>query len=294
MKKLIIFFLFAFSQKLLISQDTGQIFSDKNDSLKYSKLVIRSAPAFTIEFNGHYDFGIYELSANNNGDFSSSQFTNGENFGVRHGFGGTVLLKISIHRKGNLRLCFGGSYNRFSSKYSKLLEDMKEAGYANYNVYSISAGIENNFTPGFKFKPLVGIGIVGSFISGNARVYDKISEDYRNLEIIPAFRLGLTFYSGLEYLLNNRIGVNCGIKIVHANLWLKDTRISENSNEIYLNDKRVVPRVPFAGWRQFMWGALYVGVNFYFGIEQKDYYFRKIQSQRQTSVNEFIRSNMYQ
>jgi hypothetical protein len=262
---------------LLHSQDTGMPERNDSDNPQYLKLVVRSAPSFTIEVNGHYDFGVYELSANNNGDFSSSQFVNGENFGVRHGFGATAIAKLSITEKGYFRVCFFGGYNRFSSRYSKYLEDQNEGGYANYNVITFGTGIENSFTPGYKFKPLIGIGLLGSVINGSARVYDKDLSGYRNLDILPAFRLGLTLYSGLEYLVNNRIGLNCGIRIVHANLWLKDTKVSDNPNEIYLNDKRVVPRIPYSGWRQFMWGELYGGVNIYFGISQKDYFIKKIQ-----------------
>jgi hypothetical protein len=275
MKKLITLSILTLSTPLLLTQNFEKQSSYNTDSSQNVKLTIRSAPAFTIEFNGHYDFGVYELSANNNGDFSSAQFTKGENFGVRHGFGGTAVIKISIHDKGYLRLCFCGSYNRFSSKFSKYMENQSETEYALYNVFSFGAGIENSFTPGYKFKPLIGIGVICSVISGDARVFDENTKNYRDLKINPAFRLGLTLYSGLEYLINNRIGLNCGIKIVHANLWLKNTKVSENPNEIYLNDERVVPRIPFSGFRQFMWGALYGGVNIYFGIIQKDYYFRK-------------------
>ena len=278
MKKLITILLiltFPAPAQLLFSQDSGMLRSTDSYSSHYLKLTVRSAPALTIEFNGHYDFGVFELSGNNNGDFSSSQFINGENFGVRHGIGGTAILKYTLNEKGFLRLCLIGSYNRFSSKYSKYLESTNEAGYANYNVFTIGAGIENSFTPGYKFKPLVGIGLIGSIIGGNSRVFDKDFNKYRDLSINPAFRLGLTVYSGLEYLINNKVGLNCGIRLVHANLWLKDSKVSDNPNEINLNDARVSPRLPYTGWRQFMWGELYGGVDIYFGIIQKDYIFKK-------------------
>ena len=281
MKKLFIIFLiltFSPTLRFLYSQDSGFNLTSNSDSTRYMKLIIRSAPAFTIEVSGHYDFGVYELSANNNGDFSSSQFINGENFGVRHGIGGTAILKYSINEKGYIRLCGILSFNRFSSKYSKYLESQNEAGYASYNVLSFGAGIENSFTPGFKFKPLVGIGLIGSVISGNAKVYDNSLAGYKDLTINSAFRLGLTLYSGVEYLINNKIGLNCGIRLVHSNLWLKDTKVSNNPDEIYLNDKRVIPRAPYSGFRQFMWGEIYGGVNFYFGISEKDYIIKKFQN----------------
>ena len=258
------------------SQDTGYRNAVDSTNPKYIKAVIRSVPSITIELNGHYDFGIFELSADDNGDFSSSQFVNGQNFGVRHGFGAYGALKLNLQEEGHFRLCFNTSYNRFSSGVNKLLTGDNEGEYANYNIYSLGVGLENNFTPSYKFKPLVGISILASVIDGDARVYDENLLLYRNLQIIPAFRLGVTVYSGFEYLLNNKYGFNCGIKIVHANLWLKDTKVSDNPNEIYLNDQRTVPRPLYSGFRQFVWGELYLGVNYYFGISQKEYIIKKI------------------
>ena len=124
MKKLFIIFLiltFSPTLRFLYSQDSGFNLTSNSDSTRYMKLIIRSAPAFTIEVSGHYDFGVYELSANNNGDFSSSQFINGENFGVRHGIGGTAILKYSINEKGYIRLCGILSFNRFSSMPSRAI-----------------------------------------------------------------------------------------------------------------------------------------------------------------------------
>ena len=95
------------------------------------------------------------------------------------------------------------------------------------------------------------------------------------MKIKPAFRLGISVFSGLEYLLNDRIGMNFGFRFNHANLWLKDTKVSDNPNELYLNDKRVIPRIPYSGWRQFAWGSFYGGVNIYFGIRQKSYVMKK-------------------
>jgi hypothetical protein len=262
----------------LFSQDTG--IQNPNDTFRsqYLELIIRSSPVITLEFSGQYNFGVYELSANDNGDFSSLEFAKGDNFGVRHGFGGTIMAKFPLHQRGYLRLCISGSYNRFSSKFNKALVETVEKGYAVYNVFTFGAGIENSFTPTYKFKPLVGINLIGSVISGSARILGKPGQTgYGNLDILPAFRLGILVYSGLEYLVTNKIGVNCGIKFVHANLWLKNAKISENPNEIYFNDSYTHPRFPFSGFKQFAWGSFYGGVNYYFGIVQKNFRIKKAQ-----------------
>lgn len=237
------------------------------------KMMIRTAPKLTFEFSGFYGFGVFELSANDNGDFSCEEFETGENFGVRHGVGGNFVVKIPLHKRGNIRLDISGMFTKFNSKYSKAINKGDPSEFVTYNAYTGGVGIENNFTPNHKIKTLVGISLIGSVITGNAKLC--IDKSYTDMKIIPAFRLGLSVFSGLEYLLNDRIGMNFGFRFNHANLWLKDTKVSDNPNELYLNDKRVTPRVPYSGWRQFAWGSFYGGVNIYFGIKQKKYILRK-------------------
>jgi hypothetical protein len=256
------------------TQQSGENASNAKTRLTYVKMMIRTAPKLTIEFSGFYNYGIFELSANDNGDFSQSEFIKGENFGVRHGVGGSFVLKIPLHEKGNIRLDISGMYSRFSSKFSKMPGVTSGDEYVLYNVYSGGIGIENNFTPNHKIKTLVGAGFLTSVITGNANLF--INNTYQNVTIKPAFRLGLSFFSGVEYLLRNNFGLNFGFKLNHANLWLKDSKTSDKENEIYLNDKRVLPRIPYSGWKQFAWGSFYGGINIYFGIKEKTYTIRKI------------------
>lgn len=260
----------------LYPQDSGKKEFKDTVRTEYLKAIIRSVPVLTIEVNGNYDFGLFELSANDNGDFSSNEFIGGENFGVRHGFGLMTSVKFNLQESGHFRLCISGGYSRFSSRFNKLFTVQSEESFADYNVYSLGVGVENSFTPSYKFKPVVGISLIGSIIDGNAQLADPSITGLLSVDIKPAFRLGLSAYSGLEYMVNNKYGLNCGIRIVHANLWLKDTKVSDNPGEIYLNDKRVVPRIPFSGFRQFAWGELYAGVNIYFGIHQKEYIIKKM------------------
>ncbi len=255
------------------TQQSGEKASNAKTRLTYVKMMIRTAPKLTIEFSGFYNYGIFELSANDNGDFSQNELIKGENFGVRHGVGGNFVLKIPLHERGNIRLNISGMYSRFSSKFSKLPDVLNEDGYVSYNVYSGGIGIENNFTPNHKIKTLVGASFLASVITGNANLF--MDNTYLNITIKPAFRMGLSFFSGVEYLLGNNYGFNFGFKINHANLWLKDSKTSDNANEIYLNDKRLVPRIPYSGWKQFAWGSIYGGVNIYFGIKEKTYTMRK-------------------
>jgi hypothetical protein len=269
---IILTFLLSVSE-IGFSQIKGQMASTGKIKHTYTKMMIRTAPKLTLEFSGYYSYGIFELSANDNGDFAADEFIKGQNFGVRHGIGGNFVVKIPLHEKGNLRLNISGLYSRFSSKFNKITVSQKEAGYVNYNVFSGGIGIENNFTPSHKIKTLAGISLIGSVITGNA--YLPSSENTINAKIKPAFRLGLSVFSGLEYLLYNNLGLNCGYRFTHANLWLKKSETSDNPNEIYLNDKRVLPRIPYSGWKQFAFGSFYAGFNIYFGISEKTYVVRK-------------------
>jgi hypothetical protein len=255
--------------------NTLRTISDSTEDRKedYIMLTIRNAPKLTVQFNFDYDFGLFELSANDNGDLHTDEFINGRNFGVRHGLGAGVTVKIPLHEQGKFRLNTSVMYNGFSSKFNKVFVSSSEYDYVKYDVISGSVGIENNFTPSFKVKAYIGIGIQGSVIYGSARItQENVPSEFK---ILPAFRVGLNLFSGLEYMVFNNLGFTFGLKITHANLWLKESKESGNPGEIYLNDKRVTNKYPFAGFRQFAWGSLSTGVNYYFGVKEKHYIFKK-------------------
>jgi hypothetical protein len=172
-----------------------------------------------------------------------------------------------------LRANLSVSYHNFSSRFNKSLNSVTEPDFLKYDVYSGIIGIENNFTPMFKFKPYVGIGIIGSIIEGNGKVTRE--NEQNNVKVLPAFRLGLSLSSGLEYMFTNKLGFNCGVRFTHANIWLKESKVSENPNETYLNDSRTISEIPFAGFKQFAWGSFFAGMNYYLGIKEKTYIYTK-------------------
>jgi opacity protein-like surface antigen len=237
-------------------------------------MTVRNAPAYTIQFSGNYDYGVFELSGNNNGDFDSEELVNGENFGVRHGIGANLTFKVPLHEKGNIRLNVMLFYNRFSSSFSKVLTSNDASQYARYQVFSIGAGLENNFTPSYKIKTYISGGIIASLISGQLGIYDE-SGVFGNVSVKPALRLGITLSSGLEYMLSNNMGLNFGFRFTHANVWLKNSEVSTDPNEVYLNDKRVSPKLPYSGFKQFAWGSFFLGMDLYFGVSEKKYIYPK-------------------
>jgi hypothetical protein len=226
-----------------------------------------------VQFTIDYDYGVFELSANDNGDLNKDQFINGKDFGVRHGFGANLSAKYPLHKSGNLRLTSALMYNRFTSKFNKVFVNEKEEDYVKYDVYSLAIGIEDNFNPGLKLRAFTGIGLVSSIISGDARISG--TESVTDFSIKPAFRIGLNIYSGFEYLLSKNMGLSFGLKFTHANLWLKESKASENPGELYLNDQKVSNNQLYSGYRQFAWGSFEIGFNYYLGVNEKEYYYRK-------------------
>jgi len=261
------------SQTALSAGSTGITDSSENTEHDYFTLTIRNAPTLTFQFGIDYDYGVFELSANDNGDLNNDQFISGKNFGVRHGFGVNMTAKYPLHRAGNLRLTGVFMYNRFTSKFNKVFTDVKEQDFVKYDVYSLGLGIEDNFNPGLKLRAYAGIGLMGSVISGSARITD--AEVSRGLSINPAFRLGVNIYSGFEYLLNKNVGLSFGLKFTHANLWLKKSSVSEDPLVINLNDQKVSNGQLYSGYRQFAWGSFGFGINYYLGVNEKIYYYRK-------------------
>ena len=258
-----------------LSQISNQL-KDSANAVKHHRLImtVKDSPKFTIQFSGIYDYGVFELSGNNNGDLDPVELINGENYGVRHGVGANLTFKLPLHQKGNIRLNVSLGYNRFNSFFNKVLANVGEVQYASYNVFSFGAGVENNFTPAYKIKTYVSGGIIASVITGHYGLYNE-NHEFGTISIIPAFRLGVTLSSGFEYMLNNRLGLNFGLQFTHANLWLKSSKASDNPNEVYLNDKRVTPKLPYSGFKQFAWGSFFVGMNMYFGIIEKKYNYPK-------------------
>jgi hypothetical protein len=227
-------------------------------------LIPGKAPVATIQFSAFYDNGLMDLAASDNTNFNESDFINGRNFGTRHGFGISLTGKIALHKEGNIRLNVTAMYNRMQSNF---LISATPQGRVSYNVFSGALGLEDNFSPDRPFKPYMSFDVVPSFITGSA-VLSTDSTDF-NLTIKNTFRLGLDLNLGFEYAITNNFGFNVGMKLTHVNLFFKESKATTNINETYLNDAQVTPAIPYSGWKQFFFGSIYTGVNFYFGMKNR-------------------------
>jgi outer membrane protein W len=223
------------------------------------------APRVTLQLNFNYNIGLMDLAANDNTSFQEADFISGRDFGTRYGYGVSLTGKIALHKEGNVRLNVTAGYNRFQSNF---VISQSPDGKVSYNVISGALGLENCFNPDRPFKPYIGFDIIASFISGNS-TFKTDSTDF-NLTIKNSVRVGFSANFGFEYAFNNMVGFNLGIKLTHANVIGRQSQVSSNPNETYLNDDKVTGApIPFAGWKQFLYSTFYTGVNYYFGMKNK-------------------------
>ncbi len=224
------------------------------------------SPKVTLQLSFTYNIGHLDLAANENTYFRKDDFISGANFGTRYGYGASLTGKIALHKAGNVRLNVTAGYNRFLSNF--VISESPE-GKVSYNVFSGGLGIENNFTPQKKFKPYIGFELVASLINGKA-ILATDSADFE-LKIKNSLRFGVTINLGFEYAFNNKVGMNLGYKLTHANIVGKKSQVSTALTETYLNDDKVTAgeTIQYAGWKQFLYSSFYAGVNFYFGMKNK-------------------------
>jgi hypothetical protein len=267
----ILLFLMLLSMQVY-SQDP--VTAEKSDSPNLKRfMVIRTAPVFTLVFNFNYNQSMLELSGTYNDDFRSEDFINGETFGTDKGFGANVTSKLSLHKRGKLRLLLSASYNRIVT-YMFGKSGLADIGETKFNIYTGGIGIENNFTPNYNFKLYAGGEFLASMINGKAVLWvsNQPNAPYSyNLKIKNGFRLGFSIYGGSEYMLSNNIGLNLGFKFTLANLFLKQSENSTDSTEIILNDGK--PSVPgkYLGRKNFAYFTVLTGICFYWGVIEKRY-----------------------
>jgi hypothetical protein len=224
---------------------------------------VRTAPSFTLQFAGNINLGMAELSSNYENIFDSQQFVDGQNFGVKYGFGFMLTGKVPLHKPGNIRLNITTAFNRFQSD---LFTKTSPFGQVRYNVLTLGFGVENSFNPSYRLKPYVAVELQGNLISGKADIVDVSAGTTRNVKIKNTFRIGYMVYSGLEYMINNKVGVNFGLKLTNSNQILKQSSVDSDPNEVSIRDKKVSDPLEFGGFKNFTYTSFFMGFNFYIGV----------------------------
>jgi hypothetical protein len=263
-----------FSIKILLAVIllNGILFSQKTELKRY--MVIRSTPRYTLQINLHYNQSVLELSGTYNDDVRSKYIITGETFGADKGFGGSVLSKIALDERGAFRFTQELCYNRILSYTFGNKATLADQGRANYNAITGALGIEYNFTPGHTFKIYAGGEFNASIINGDADIWiENPGQGYEHVgdyKIKNTFRMGLGIAFGSEYLIDDKLGLNVGVKLVNLNMFLKNASGSNDDKEFQLRDDDNAG-LNFAGNKNFSFYTIMAGVNFYFGIGEKRY-----------------------
>lgn len=242
--------------------------TDKPAPIKGKTFRVRTIPKFTLTVVGGINLGMSELSSNYADRFDALQFVDGQNFGVRNGYGVYAIGKIPLHKAGNVRLTISAAFNAFNNEF---MGDVSPFGNVKYKVISFGAGLENNFSPKYRLRPYIGLMLTGNMISGDAVINtldtNNVVTSTTNLKIKNSMRLGVNINTGIEYLISNNIGVDFGVRLSHNNIIFKSSPDDGTATEIPLRDKKLDDPLPFSGFKNFVYVAFTLGVNIYWGIK---------------------------
>jgi putative salt-induced outer membrane protein YdiY len=237
-------------------------------------MIVRSSPSYTLQFNLDYNQAILELSGAYNDDYQSETVYAGESFGADKGYGLSAISKITLNEyRGTIRFTQSLTFNRILSYTFGDKTNIADNGYANYNCFTGGLGLEYNFTPAHMFKIYVGGELNASMINGDIRIWfldrNGATEDYT---VTNTFRMGYGFMMGSEYLINDKFGLNFGVRLLNTNAFLRKSEGTNDDNEFKLRDA-AEPNLNFAGnnTKNFCFYSMMFGVNFYFGIKEKRY-----------------------
>jgi opacity protein-like surface antigen len=204
----------------------------------------------------------------------------GETFGTDKGIGGNIIGKIALGDKGNWRATVSASYNLLKSYLFGSKPTLADQGESSFNAFTFGLGLEDNFTPNHNFKIYASFELTASMINGKAKMWvdNRPNEPYTyDVKFKNSFRVGYSVGGGTEYLLNENIGLNIGVRFSHLNLIgkqavdIKTAPIAGETLEIALPDGSSKTSVLFSGDKNFAFFTIQAGICFYWGINEKRY-----------------------
>jgi hypothetical protein len=272
MKKQQVFILIKLPIMLVIIFFAG---ISNSQTVTHRYMIVRTMPLYTLQVNLNYNQSVLELAGTYNDDVHSAQIYEGSTFGADKGFGGNVVSKINLDRRGQLRFTQTISYNRILSYTFGNKSTLADKGHANYNAFTGALGVEYNFTPSHRFKIYIGADINASIINGETRIWFYGIEGYlgdstADYNIKNSFRMGFGVDFGSEFLLNKDIGIHVGVKFLDLNVFLRKSEGTNEDAEFKLRDADS-PGLKFAGSKSFAFYSIIAGASFYFGIGEKRY-----------------------
>lgn len=223
-------FLFLFASIFAVSYPQAQ-----------TKTVISKPPKFTLTFALSYNYALSRAF----GDLTSctilydpitqSRIFTGPNYGMLQG--GSIMAngKLAVNKNRKIRLTLNLGYSLF---YNTAFDNV----YKNqWHLFSGAFGVEYNFAPKARYRPYVGYELMYTLMFGGW--HSQVQENNGTLALYylkfkPAHRFGMAFNSGVEYMINKKIGVTFGGRIVWVNVAPKQNRISYDPSVAYINDAK--------------------------------------------------------
>jgi hypothetical protein len=234
-------------------------FSEANSQVRYTPPAVTLGAAFNMNFATNDAYGRV-------GEIPGDNF---ENYSMRAGKGFDVYAKFGIGTMKRHRITSSISYNKMINydRNSGFIAQVFSGNpldvlHTNFNIWTGAVGYEYLFGAPCCNKQNIGLAVtfnsIGSVAETNALTP----------KIINAFRVGLQFSAGYEFLLGTggQFGVNLGFKYNWANLFNPSNDYdAPGATEIHLNDGNQGP----SGYTRWIGvTTINLGFNFYTGAKK--------------------------
>jgi len=201
-------------------------------------------------------------SADMNGDVNNLNDLR-TTFFISSGFGIGADGKYYFNQKRNLGLTFDLMYNKFTAHedmatiFTPTGTDFNER----ISMYTLALGMEYSFNPPGKTKPFIGLDLSANFISGSREL--TVEGELLTAPMKPTTRFGIGFGGGVNFSVNQSVGIVVGAKYHISNFFGKDYEPPTASNEYALNDDAYTNENGSFPARTISFFQLYSGVAFY-------------------------------
>ncbi len=204
-----------------------------------TKYKISKPPKYTLTFSLSYNYALSKAYGNLRDctvlydSLTGGNLFAGQSYGMLQG--GSVMAngKMAVDKRRRIKLTLNLGYSLF---YNTAFDNI----YKNqWHLFSGAFGIEYNFAPKAKYRPYIGYELMytlmlGSWQYGITQPNGDVTEIFMKFK--PAHRFGMAFNSGVEYMVNKKLGVSFGGRIVWVNVAPKQSLESTEPYKVYIND----------------------------------------------------------
>jgi len=219
---------------------------------------------FVLSISFNYVRPLPDLLVSNKGDPRSEDIYAGKTFGTDKGFGGTVSSLIRLGKRSNFYTLQSLAFNHLRSYDYLQNEATFDKGYADYNAWTFSAGLQYLFRVSNRTRLLAGVELNASMISGEADISLQSSALLLQYTFLSSFRLGYGIIVNREYMVSDVVGLGIGVKLQNLNAFNKNSYGTNEEMEFELRDEEN-PGLNFAGDKNFLFYTMSAGLNFHFG-----------------------------